>query len=202
MAIDPLAHIDYFTGWGGKGWERLFSFAIHNFLGERLDGQRILDIGTRDGRACCLFALLGGMSTGIDIRHEYLPIAQAEARKWDIEAETEFIIFDGNLDIFQDETFDVIFTKSVLVLFVELEEFLLKISAKLKSGGKIVFLENAYGNLIMCALRYVKHPRWDYSKTSYFTQREILALRRIFDIRIVKKSLWPPVYLICGYKKT
>lgn len=202
VARNPAVDLRYFTEWGGKSWERLLAFAIDEFLGGQLTGRQILEIGTRYGKVSCLFALLGGTSTGIEVKYEYLPIARAEAKKWHIQEKTRFILYDGDLDIFQDETFDVVFTKSVLVVVPELKEFLLKVSAKLRPNGKVVFLENAFGNRILHALRYFKHRGWDYKRATYLTEKKILTIKRIFDIRIVKKSLWPPIYLICGYKRS
>lgn len=119
-----------------------------------------------------------------------------------VQEKTSFICYEGDLDIFQDEMFDIVFTKSVLVLIPNLETFLLKISTKLKPGGKIVFLENAFGNPFFQALRYCKHPNWNFKKFSYFTKKEICIIKKTFKVSLIKKSRMQPVFLICGYKSS
>jgi SAM-dependent methyltransferase len=197
---NPLNNIDYFTEWGGKSWEKLIAFSIKNFLGSNLNDKQILEIGSRYGKMSCLFALIGGKVIGVDINIDNITIANNEAAKWGIK-NIKFIYYDGNLDIFQNGSFDIIFTKSVLVLIPNLQETLLKISAKLKPSGKIVFIENAYGNPIIHALRYVKHRKWNFKRATFFSKKEISMINEIFDVKFIKEIKIPPIYLLCGYKK-
>lgn len=201
IIASPLKNTSYFIEWGGKKWERLLSYAIREFVGTDLAGQHILDIGTRYGKIASLFALLGGTVTGIDIREDCLTVAEAEARKWRVSERTHFIAYDGELDIFPDETFDLVFTKSVLVIVPRLEDFLRKIEIKLKPQGKIVFLENGRGNDILHALRAIRHRHWDYTKANYFTDKELALISNIFEVETIKKTLLPPIYLILGSKR-
>jgi ubiquinone/menaquinone biosynthesis C-methylase UbiE len=197
---DPLDELGYFAEWGGRRWEKLLGHAIHKFLGSDLSGQEVLEIGTCYGKTACLFALLGAQVTGVDLNQEVLDRAEAEARKWGVEAQTRFLCYDGDLDIFPDHRFDLLFTKSVLVMVPELEAFLNRASRKLKPGGKIVFLENARGHLLARALRYVKRPgRGSSGKIRYFTKRELQAVQDVFYVDILKRSFLPPIYLICGH---
>ena len=45
-----------------------------------------------------------------------------------------------------------------------LEEYLVGLNDKLKTEGKIVFLENAYSNRVFHVLRYLKHNRGEFKK--------------------------------------
>jgi ubiquinone/menaquinone biosynthesis C-methylase UbiE len=201
IVTSPLKNLSYFVEWGGKEWERLLRYAIREFVGTNLEGQHILDIGTRYGKMASLFALLGGTVTGIDIREDCLTVAKAEARNWGVSDRINFIAYDGELDIFPDKTFDMVFTKSVLVIVPRLGDFLRKIEIKLKPQGKIVFLENGRGGNILHALRAIRHRDWDYTKANYFTDRELTLISNIFEVKTIKKTLLPPIYLILGFRK-
>ena len=194
----PLEHLDYFTEWGSKRWQYFLDFSIREVLGKDLTGLNILDIGTRYGKAAACFALLGGNVTGIDINEDYLGIAEKEAYNLGVEKRTQFVQYNGDLDIFPPNFYDVVFCKSVLVIVNELESFLQSISKILKPGGTFVFIENGKGNFVLHKLRAFKHRKWDYTSANYFTNKEIDLIKRIFHSANVKKSGIPPVYLIYG----
>jgi ubiquinone/menaquinone biosynthesis C-methylase UbiE len=197
----PLRHLDYFMEWGGTAWQHLMNHAIEHFLGTALQGQQVLDIGTRYGKMACLFALLGGRVIGLDIADKALSLARKEATKMDVSERVEFVCGKGNLSIFNDNTFDAVFSKSVLVLVPDLTRFLEEVNAKLKPGGKIIFLENLKGPWFIHILRAFRHREWDYTKARYFTPQEIRLVSDIFDEVVVRRRTFPPVVLIMGRKK-
>jgi SAM-dependent methyltransferase len=196
-----MLNLAYFVEWGGRCWQDLLRIALSEFLDEGLEGRRVLEIGAGSGRMSCLFALLGGNVTGIDTSADFVAGAKAEATKWGVQDRTTFLSYDGNLDILGDLTFDVAFTKSVLVVVPNLEGFLTKVAAKLKPGGKAVFLENARGNFLVHALRRFRHREWDWRQAAFFTQRELSMIKRVFEVKFVRKCAFPPVYLLCARKK-
>ena len=61
-----------------------------------------------------LFSLLGEKVTGIDIDEQALSLAREEAKKWNA-SNVKFIAYNGDWNIFPDESFDIVFTKSVLL---------------------------------------------------------------------------------------
>jgi SAM-dependent methyltransferase len=130
-----------------------------------------------------------------------MPVAQAEVDKWNVARRTGFVVYDGNLDIFADEAFDLVFTKSTLTMIPQLADLLHKIAAKLKPGGKIVFLENGRGNWLLHSLRALRHRHWDYRSVTYFTRREIQLIGGIFELDTVRYHRLPPVYLVLGHKR-
>jgi SAM-dependent methyltransferase len=194
-----LAALSYFTEWGSWPWERLLALAFDQFLGHDLTHQKVLDLGCRHGRMTCLFALLGAEAVGLDLTLS--PLALAEARAWGVNDHTTFLTYDGDLDILPNAMFDIIFTKSTLVLIHPLREFLEKLSAKLTIGGKVVCVENRLGSCIMSLMRRIWHPPQDILCPSYFTPLHLSIFANIFDVQLVKSSYIPPIYLICGYKK-
>ena len=190
-----LNNIDYFTEWGGYTWRNFVKMCI-DFLGHDLQGKTILDLGTHNGRMACFFALLGANVIGLDIDSGCLIKAVNEKKKWKLNEKVSFVAYDGNLDIFKDESFDVIFTKSVLVVVNNLDGFLKKIKSKLKPGGKVIFIENGRGNYLLHFLRRFRHP-W-YNKVAYFTDSQLSLIKEFFKIEVTRKSYIPPIYLICG----
>lgn len=198
---NPLENLDYFVEWGGSGWTSLLAQAFDQFISPKLEGQHVLEIGSRYGKMVALFALLGAKVTGVDINADCLPIAQAEVKKWNVSEGTDFVLYDGNLDVFADEVFDLVFTKSVLTMVPRLADFVPKIAAKLKPGGKIVFLENGRGNWLLHSLRALRHRRWDYRHATYFTRKEIDLIGSVFEVNDVKYHRLPPVYLILGRRR-
>jgi len=198
---NPLVQLPYFVEWGGRGWQTLLADALQTYVGTNLEGRRVLDIGTRYGRMACLFALLGADVVGIDVHESPLRVAQSEARRWAVEGRVEFVKYGGDLDIFTGHSFDLVFTKSVLVLIHDLAPFLAQISSKLRSDGKVVFLENAKGNAVVHGLRRFRHRRWNYTRAHYFTDGQIAQIGSVFDIDKMRKTVWPPVYLVCGHKR-
>lgn len=200
---DYLAQLDYFAAWGGRPWRDLLAHALHEFSGTDLEGQRILEIGTRHGRMACLLALLGGKVVGIDLHVYDLLRARDEARQWKVSDQTTFIAYDGDLDIFADDAFDLVFSKSVLVFVRELGNYPTRLHAKLKPGGKIIFLENGRGNRLLHALRAIRHRNapWNYRRTHYFTRSELALIHDRFSVQSVHRHAVPPIYLILGHKK-
>ena len=193
--------LSYFTEWGGRTWENLVATAIAELeKSGGLKDQELLEIGARYGKMAVLFSRLGANVTGIDIREEFLDVAREEAIKWNA-TNVSFITYAGDLDIFPDESFDIAFTKSVLVTLPDLEGFLRQLSKKLRPGGRVAFLENARGNPLLHALRRFRHRKWDYRKAHYFTEHEIRIIRSIFEVDVVLATHFSPVYLLMGRKR-
>lgn len=201
IARHPLQHLDYFMEWGGKAWQRPMEQAFHDFIGKDLHDQQVLEIGTRRGRMACLFALLGAKVVGLDISRKSLVFAKEEATKLNVADRTSFILSGGDLASVSANTFDIVFSKSVLVVVPDLVHFLEEVKEKLKPGGKIVFLENAKGPWWVHLLRTFRHHgKWDYTRAQYFTSHEIRAVSNVFDEFVVRSWPFPPIVLMMGRK--
>lgn len=147
-----------------------------------------------------LFSLLGAKVTAIDINEQALGVARDEAKKWNV-SNVNFMAYDGDLDMFPDESFDIIFTKSVLVVVPNLEIFLQKISKKLRPSGRVVFLENGKGDVLLHALRAIRHRKWDYQYVNYFTDKEVRLIQSIYHIDMIRRTFYPPIYLFLGRQR-
>lgn len=195
----PMDQLDYFTEWGANPWQDLLRHAIHNCLGEEsIRDSDLLEIGSNSGRIASLFAILGARVTGVDTNRGFKEPAQREAERHGVGDRVNFVPYDGDLNIFPDKSFDIIFAKSVLVVVPDLESFLFTLSRKLKPGGRVMFLENGYGNLLVHALRRFRHGASIFENAHFFKRRDMQLFRRVFDVSEIKRCWMPPIWMIHG----
>ncbi len=200
---NPLEHLDYFTEWGNSIWRENVKYIIKDVIGQNnFKDKKLLDVGPRYGRMSVLFSLLGCNVTGIDLLEEPLIKAREEAAKFGVTHKTKFIRYNGDPDIFEDNSFDIIFTKSVLVMVSELDPFLNKLTKKLKPNGTFVSIENGRGNIFIHWLRNIRHRSWDHSRAKYFDKKRIQIMNKYIDLKEIKYNSIPPVYLFIGKKKS
>ncbi len=192
---EPL-DISYFLEWGGKSWEKLLKKGIH-YLGSPKD-KNLLELGPRNGKMAAYFALQGATVTGLDIREHYLTNARLEAKKWDVNV--DFITYDGDMSFIPDNHFDMVFTKSVLTMNKERDHLFFHIHRIVKPGGKIVFLENGSGSLLLRLYRRIRHRNWNHDTVRYFDAQDIEKLNKLFELDIVDRTYLRPIYLIAGRK--
>ena len=197
-----LDRMPYFIEWGQHGWAKLFRRALEDSIGVDMSGKRVLEIGARYGKVSSLFALLGAEVWASDIGESYLPDALAECRKWGVEERVHLLYgAASSLDSVDDGSIDLVFTKSVLVLVPDLPAMLGLISRKLKPGGSVVFIENAYGNVFYHMLRAYKHrSRKGFKRTHYFSRAELQMIASAFPMKMQKRTWFPPVCLYTGIK--
>ncbi len=199
----PLAHLDYFTEWGGRAWERLVRIGMVEYLGGNFEGKRVLEIGSRYGKMSCLFGLLGARVTGVDIHSEHVDVARAEAEYLGVESNVAFLKYGGQLSELRPRTFDIVFLKSVMFLFDDLRTFCVELHGLLAEDGRVVFVENGLGGpLLQLARKFRHHGGWDYSQASFMTSNRIEVLESVFGIDRIVRTRIPPIYLFCGRKRT
>lgn len=199
----PLSHLDYFAEWGGAAWSRLIRTGLVDYLGGDLSGKRVLDFGSRNGRMSCLFALLGAEVTGLDIHPECAETGRREAEQFGLSSRAEFMRYSGHLEEVAERRFDVIFSKSVLVLVPDLHNTLTGLERLLVPDGRFVFIENGRGGLPLRAARWLRHRgKWDYSGVTFFARPEIDLVSSLFTVERAERSLVPPIHLLCGRKKS
>jgi 2-polyprenyl-3-methyl-5-hydroxy-6-metoxy-1,4-benzoquinol methylase len=198
----PLVNLDFFSQWGALPWQKFLEIGIGQYLGKDLSGKKILEIGPGIGRVTSLLAILGGDVTAIDVKQSSIDDSQETVKNFGVAENVKIIKYDGNLDILGDEKFDIVFTKSVLIYSDDLRGFLEGVNDHLKADGKVVFIENAKGNVLLHLARWIKrHSISFFKRTHYFTQTEIDLVKSIFNIELAMHSKFPPVLLFCGKKK-
>jgi len=202
---DVLAKLDYFMEWGGRSWRDLCRYALSQV--GNLQGKEVLEIGPRFGKLSVMFALLGAKVVGLETSPKYLKVAEQEIRKWEVQQNVELLTYNGDLDsctTIQGRKFDIIFTKSVLVLLGDnFSEYLKKLETKLSPRGQCVFLENRKGNPIFLLLRMMRpSSRKHYKHVSYLTDSHLKIIDEIYSITEVRKTIFPPIYLILAKKRS
>ena len=200
---DLLQNISKFTDWGGQSWAHLTRYALSK-VGS-LESKQVLEIGSRFGKMSGLFALLGAQVTALETDASAIPLAQKLADDWGVSSRISYLHYDGDLShcaALKGRQFDIIFSKSVLVLLCDgLPRFLQGLNELLASDGRYIFLENAYGGKIFHLIRCLRYRRWHLPGIEYFTRFHLQSISQILAIEEVKRSYFPPIYLIVGRKR-
>ena len=197
---DLLQNISKFTDWGGQSWTHLTRHALSK-VGS-LESKQILEIGSRFGKMSGLFALLGAQVTALETDASAIPLAQKLADDWGVSSRISFLHYDGDLShcaALKGRQFDIIFSKSVLVLLCDgLPRFLQGLNELLVSDGRYIFLENAYGGKIFGLMRCLRYRQWHIRGIEYFTRFHLQLVSQILGIEEVKKVVSPPDLPHCG----
>jgi len=203
--------LEYFVGWGGPSAVQLTKSAIE-ILGNDLTGRKVLDVGFGQGQMSCLFALLGAQVVGVDIHGVNLLTAQAEAKRWGVSERTAFTVYSGDPRTIQQADFDIVFTKSMLLLISDLEVFLRALATRLRHRGQVAFVENGFHNPLSILTRRLVHwwrdnkdydgnAAYNWHLPAYLSRSRINAMRRVFDLRQVTRAQSRHWYLIHGFKR-
>ena len=142
----------------------------------RGEGRQFLDIGCNWGRWCVAAANRGYQPTGIDPYAEAIEAAHRIARQLDVPA--RYVVAEAEQLPFPDDTFDVVFSYSVLQHFTKEEAVraLSEIGRVLRPGGTALLqFANAWG------------PR---NLQNQLRQRRFREPREAFDVRY-----WRPAEL-------
>ena len=106
-----------------------------------LRGKRILELGAGTGGTSVMLAKHGASVTGIDLLPFRLVEAGGRAKEYGVADSVQFALMDAMQLAFEDNTFDFIISKSVLV-FTDHGRAAQECYRVLKPGGKAVFIEN------------------------------------------------------------
>ena len=129
--------------------------------------------------------------------------AAAEVARWNVQDRVRLVKTDGGLEALGNETFDVIFTKSVLWSVEHLEPFLEELDSHLVPGGKVAFLENYRGGRLHFWFRRNFVHRGDFSWEKNYhgiTPEQIGIFREKFaDLKARRYLTF--IYEIVGHKR-
>lgn len=100
-------------------------------------GNKILEIGVGNGRDSIYFAKMGNEVTGIDIAQGAVDLAKKNSKKEGVEDKIQFQVGDAENLEFPDESFDTVYSISVLHSTILAESFK-EIARVLKPGGKFM----------------------------------------------------------------
>lgn len=154
---EALRRLDYCLEWRPWLWRKPARELLAPF--ERFRGKRVLEIGGKSGRMSCLLAATGAHVTAVDVWAEATERARAEAMRWGVADRIEFITYDGDGRKLPSGPFDVIFTKSVLVMIYRdhLDTMLVELKRRLAPSGLGLFIENSTNRLIEWCRHSILH---------------------------------------------
>lgn len=124
-----------------KEWAFDLIGKYHKFNGS----EKILDVGSGDGKISYLLSRLGKKVTGIDISAEMIDFSNNQYGHYE---NVEFLLNDKNQawDSIKDKSMDVITCFCMLHLVPNPAQFLSHLKTKVKPGGKIIFTYPIPGN--------------------------------------------------------
>lgn len=164
--------------WHAAIWEPLFDWGLTP-LGD-LAGKRVLEIGCGDGGLACLLALCGAQVYATDRAFWRLKRAVQTAQQLRFTTGSVQFICANAYDLPVPRAhFDLIVTRSVLIL-LERERFLPYAATLLKpDGGTALFVENMDRHPALLLWRRVTRRKW--GGQPYLTLAEAATYDRYFD---------------------
>lgn len=193
--MDPTG-LAYAVEWGGRAWRDLVAAGL-----ERVEvaGSDVLEIGGRSGRMAAYLARLGGRVTTIDIDASIVSAAPIAAAQAGVTVNAQ--VDPGDLSSVQDNAYDFVFTKSVLVTVPDLGMYLDALARKMRVGGRLVAIENAEGSSLLAPLRILRHGRLAVRQFDLFDEAHWQVVAQRFEPVYRRHNAIPPVDLFVGVKR-
>lgn len=171
---------------------------ISDFLNENKDYYHVLDFGCGFGDLSDVFFQAGFEVVGLDSDSDR--IKEAKTKYPGI----NFLDYSYTNSLpFDDDSFDVIFSSSVLQ-YVDHDTFFEECLRVLKKDGCIIFLENLKNNPITRAGRaYLKLKNYKYQSYpwNHLTLKEIQGMKRFFNLIMVKTyHVFGPLFYMPRFK--
>ena len=163
-------------------WWHDFYLPVFEYIFEQmgdLRGKRILELGAGTGGTTVMLAKHGATVTGIDLLPFRLVEAKERARKHCVTDSVQFALMDAMQLAFEDNTFDFIISKSVLV-FTDHERAAQECYRVLKPGGKAIFIENMSSHPAVWLYRkfFLKYS----ANLHYFSMADVMRFGKHFDL--------------------
>lgn len=184
--------------WGGSTWRNQLERGLA-WLGN-VDGQRVLDVGTRNGRMATWLALSGARVVGVDISDDAMDEARRYASVHGVSERTTFATYSG-VPADLPGGFDVVFAKSVAVL-MEIEEAVAGFADALAPEGRLLLVENARGPWPVHVARMARRRSLQPHRATYFTPRTIETIRGRFDVELECWTTLPPTVVVGAYVRS
>lgn len=171
---------------------------ISGFLNKNKDYYSVLDFGCGFGELSDVFFQTGFEVIGMDSDSDRIKEAQTKYPG------INFLNYSYTDSLpFDDDSFDVIFSSSVLQ-YIDHDTFFEECLRVLKKGGCVIFLENLKNNPITKAGRiYLKLKRYDYHSYpwNHLTLKEIEGMKRFFNLITVKTyHIFGPLFYISRFR--
>jgi SAM-dependent methyltransferase len=154
----------------------IFEYVL-NEIGD-LNGKRVLELGCGEGGTSVLLAKRGASVFGIDLLDFRLDAARERAVQHKVTDAVQFALMDGMQLGFNDNTFDLVISKSVLV-FTDHAVIARECYRVLKPEGKAIFIENMQNHPAVQLYRkfFLRYS----SDLRYFSMVDVEKMRQYFD---------------------
>lgn len=186
------------VAWGGATWLSQVEAGLR-WLGDP-GGLRILEIGARYGAMAVYFARRGAHVTGLDVDAKALERARDRAIQARVLDRTAFQAYSGNpADL--PVGFDVVFSKSTLVLVQDLESMAQGIARSLVPGGRLLAVENARGSTAIHVARMIRWLSVRPYGAGYFTPASLATIGAHLEIDLERWTTVPPTVVVGAVKR-
>jgi len=145
-----------------------------------LKNKRVLEIGAGIGINALIMVEKGAKVFALDISKERLRLLKRLSERYNFSESIHSCLMPAELLGFKDESFDVVYTKSVLI-HLDLEKVIPEIYRVLKKGGKAVFIEPLKSHPIVNLYRRFFGPKEWRTLAKYFSVKSIEEVGREFD---------------------
>ena len=193
-----LQELQRHVEWGGPVWVEQVQRGLE-WLGD-VRGLRILDVGARYGGTSTLFGHLGAEVVGIDTDAAALEVARERARGEGLADRVQFQHRSGAPDDLP-RPFDVVFTKSVLVIVPDLAATLAALASVLVDGGRLLMVENGRGPAVVHAARMIRRRSLHPHGANYFTHASLALVRHHFDVQLEHWTAFPPTLVVGAVRR-
>lgn len=163
-------------------WRHDFYFPAVEYVFEQMEdlrGKRILEVGAGTGGTTVMLAKHGATVTAVDLLPFRLVEAEERARQHSVTDSVEFALMDVTQLAFEDNTFDFIISKSVLI-FTDHERAAQECYRVLKPGGKAILIETMRNHPVAWLYRkfFLKYS----ANVNYFSIADVIKLGEHFDL--------------------
>lgn len=144
-----------------------------------LKGKRVLELGCGMGGTAVIFAQKGAQVLAVDISQDQAEKTIQMARDYNVSDRVKVAVMDAENLACHSETFDYVFSKSVLVL-TDHEVVAAESARVLRRDGKAIFLENLKYHPLVYLYRKLFIPY--ASSVRYISQSDIGRISNHFSI--------------------
>ena len=144
-----------------------------------LEGKRVLELGCGPGGSAVIFAQKGAQVLAVDILQDEVEKTIQMAKTYSVSDRVKAVVMDAENLACRSESFDFVFSKSVLVM-TEHEVVAAESARVLKRDGKAIFLENLKYHPLVYLYRKLFLP---YSSSiKFISHSDIQRIGRHFSI--------------------
>ena len=145
-----------------------------------LKNKKVLEIGAGIGINALIMAEKGANVFALDISKERLHLLKRLSERYNFSESIHPCIMPAELLGFKDESFDIVYTKSVLI-HLDLEKVIPEIYRVLKKGGKAIFVEPLKYHPVVNLYRRFCAPKEWRTLAKYFSIKSIEEVGKKFD---------------------